>query len=210
MVNAAKRGTGVLAGLLAALVTQRTDVVAQQPAVEVVILDHAQVPASALRHAREHVQRVFGAIGVEIEWRDLSRTSSRGRPPLSVLLLSPAMVARKALADSISEDALATSSFGATRAWIFWDRVCRVAEAARLDPAIALGRVIAHELGHLIEPNLGHTEASTMQPTLDTQTASVQRFTEAQGRAVRAALVRESHKRLTVHGVSDRQRSGEP
>jgi hypothetical protein len=157
-------------------------------AVNVQIVNHAEVPDRDLRHARDHAQRVFGAIGVAIVWHDAFVPSTPDRVSLTVLLCPPAMSASKAVGDSLADNVLGSSAPGTGRAWVFYDRIVAAARLAALDPALALARVLTHEIGHLLLPQNGHSLSGAMRPTLDTATVSVQRFTAHEGRAVRASL----------------------
>jgi hypothetical protein len=76
----------------------------------------------------------------------------------------------------------------ATRtAYIFCGRLAtRTAKSwiNRLD--VALGRAIAHEVGHLVLPGRGHSRTGIMRDRLDLKSEHTAGFTEAEGESIRA------------------------
>ena len=114
---------------------------------------------------KAEVRRILGSVSVEVDWRsgDLARMSSEGvvmvtllskdrtrrshppmgsaftKPPASVFVLCPEIVW--------------TLKDGGDR----WDR---------LDLSRAVGRVVAHELVHVLAPDLKHAHFGLMAPSL--------------------------------------------
>jgi hypothetical protein len=77
---------------------------------------------------------------------------------------------------------------------VYWNRVLAVANRADIDPMLLLGRVIAHEIGHLLLNTNHHSPAGLMradwsQTELRLGTPADWRFDEAEARAMRASLM---------------------
>jgi hypothetical protein len=142
-----------------------------------------------MRLARQHVERVFSRIGVDGLWIDDSAGTlgSGDVTDVSICLLSDQMVQRKSEFEGpIPSYVLAQAGLGAGRSWIFYERVERAAARNSVDPGMALGRTIVHELGHLIA-GMAHDDSGAMRGALDL-TSSFPCFTGEQGAQIRAAL----------------------
>jgi hypothetical protein len=153
------------------------------------VMDRASVGARTMRMARQHVDRVFSQIGVEVLWIDDSAGTlgSGDVTDISVCLLSDDMVRRKTdFEGPIPSYVLAQAGLGAGRCWIFYERVERAAARNSVDPGIALGRTMVHELGHLIA-GMEHGDSGAMRSAVDL-TSPFPCFTGEQGTQIRAAL----------------------
>jgi hypothetical protein len=74
------------------------------------------------------------------------------------------------------------------RAYIFSHRI--IALAARHQHALGsvLGRIIAHEVGHLVLPENGHSATGIMSADLDLRPTAFAAFTPGQEAAIRQAV----------------------
>ena len=70
------------------------------------------------------------------------------------------------------------------------DRVEQQARGDRKNPALLLGHVMAHELGHLLLRRAAHSLGGLMRASLDVERAGrgVLLFTDAEEEAIRASL----------------------
>ena len=102
-------------------------------------------------------------------------------------MLSPEMVRRKGTMDGIESDVAARSAPAAGRAWIFADRVRAASEQRAMPAADMLGKVITHELGHLLLGTGPSNRLSVMQEQLSLRVGGY-RFTQEQGIQMREAL----------------------
>lgn len=182
----------VLAGPLAAVAAT------ERPSVVVHLDDRAQVPPQDLARAKTEVQRVFHAIGVEVAWAERrlpvtaggSRSAEGPSRQLSVTLANNLdLPARGATGCALG---LAAPAFAS--AWVFYNRIVDTSRQRPIDVAIVLGRVIAHELGHLLLPPGSHSNYGIMRADLDLGFVNPDRFTVDQGRRLRAGLVLPSAK----------------
>jgi hypothetical protein len=127
--------------------------------------NYARIPPDILVRAQDEAARIYARAGVRISWVDgengTIRSDLTAAEPLRVLLLCQVMSERKITLDQIPAGVLARAGRGAGRAYIFSARVIEAAVRQRSDPAIALGRVLAHEVGHLVLPREGHSEKAS-------------------------------------------------
>jgi hypothetical protein len=65
---------------------------------------------------------------------------------------------------ALGEALVARCSGGGVLATVYFNHVARMAKATGTDVAVLLGRVAAHELGHLITQTSAHTVSGLMRP----------------------------------------------
>jgi len=146
-----------------------------QPPVTITILlyNYAQVPEPELLKTRQVVARIYGQVGVTVEWAECpispwetswpaACSATRGLKYPEIRLLSEAG-ARYA---GVGRDALGFALHSGSRgvlANVFWDRVRRLAGAPQRDPGVLLGHVLAHELGHLLLGPGSHCSSNLMR-----------------------------------------------
>jgi hypothetical protein len=144
--------------------------------IAVQIYDYSHVPDSSLSEARAIVTRVYERIGVRTEWTGVVRkgrptpqpscsSDPLGHPPaqLTVIVLTPKMADRgRVKKDVMGYAAVATSGMGRI-AYLIYERVRTSAAAASIREGHLLGFVMAHEIGHLLLPGLGHRASGLMK-----------------------------------------------
>jgi len=158
--------------------------------VSVRLENHANVPVYIMRPAEHQVTRIFAAAGIQIVW-DGKEPSAR---TLAVLLLSGKM-SDGLIGPHISDPAvLAEAHRESSRAYIFTERV--FAMASRTDGNIgdALGNLIAHEMGHLLLPERGHSPTGIMEPGYEFRNLSARRFTPEQAALIREGLMADTKR----------------
>ena len=131
------------------------------------------VRASELRGAKTVAKNGFGTAGVSIEWRDCKSGGVGARPDVNIcegtlsatelivrLIHSPGGAStHTAVLGYSSVDKQTRSGSVAT---IYGDRVAEAAIRISVDRGTLLGRVVAHELGHLLGA-MSHTDAGLMR-----------------------------------------------
>src|SRR4051794_27366179 len=162
--------------------------------VHVRLLNHARVSRPVLGQAKNQVTRIYGASGIRIFWVADSQSTSGARLISDVLLLSPSMEDHFVAAEGVASRVLGLATRGAARAFIFTDRTMTLARHLGIDPADTLGVIIAHELGHLLLPNAGHSAAGLMQSSYSLGNSSARRFTPAEADAIRERLAIENSR----------------
>jgi hypothetical protein len=148
------------------------------------VYDYAHIPAEQLARAECEATRIYRAAGVPIVW--VSGSDAPGEPvarSLRVMILSREMSELKIGQDAVGEKTVGQASRATGRAYIFYDRVVERAERYAPGVETMLGWVMAHEVGHLMLPEPGHSDVGIMRPTFDRRTL-VQRFTPAQSHSL--------------------------
>ena len=135
------------------------------PELHVRIYSFAGMPPSLLGEAEFEAARLLHSVKIELKWVDCT---SRALPAscLSPRLPTDLIVrfVRKALPQMSTAVLGATASSGNSdgAAFIFYDRIAALQTHARFLPYM-LGRVMAHELAHLLLPQQGHSDFGLMR-----------------------------------------------
>ena len=153
--------------------------------------DLAGTAAADLGRARAETRRIFDAIGVAVTWADASEGPAGGECPgraLSISLLPPHLV-REAARQRGSDKLLGSAVPSAGYALIYSDRISALAPQSRMDEGVLLGRVIAHEVGHLLLPKAHHSSTGLMTAGMDTDPTGLRaRFMPEESRAIHERL----------------------
>jgi hypothetical protein len=154
--------------------------------------NYARLPSDVLARAEREAARVYEAAGVRVVWihgDDEAERDAGGRH-LRVLLLGTEMTHRKTAVDRIGPDVLGSAARGTDRAYVFTQRIIEVALKGGRDASMMLGRVMAHEIGHLLLSEIGHSPRGIMRAHLDLRNAHFDTFTNPQAREILLALNR--------------------
>lgn len=183
-----------LAAIITALTLTASLSSAARPATLTVVLhvtDFASTDDGNLGRARTEAQRIFGDVGVRLAWVDIALgPEARACEGLNlfVSLLSPFLIEQHTL-KGVSSSVLGTASPAAGHAFIFGERIRTLAERRRIDEGVLLGRVMAHEIGHLLLPGARHSRTGLMTAGMDTDPVGLTTFfLSPERRAIRARL----------------------
>jgi hypothetical protein len=176
------------------------------------IYDYSRVSESSLSEAKAIVTRVYGRIGVRIEWTGIMRngrltslpscTQDAGRRPvaqLTINVITSKMADRARMKkDVIGYAAVPTHGMGRI-AYVIHERIRTNAAAVGMREAHLLGLVMAHEIGHLLLPGLGHAQSGLMRRQMEA--ADLRQIYEGQAafKPAEADLVRRT---LEEHSAS--------
>jgi hypothetical protein len=163
----------------------------------------AALPLAVLTDAKVEATAVYQAAGVTILWSDRPAERESGsddvtwsEPPGDVRVIVVGGTAeRRFISDGRFGETIlgyATTKAGCfcgRHAYIFSDRTLAVGYR-RGNPTSLLGRIIAHEIGHLLLSSNSHAGSGIMRATLDTEPSFQPRFTEAQVKALRRGIAR--------------------
>jgi hypothetical protein len=139
------------------------DCLEREPAVTVRIHDYVHLPGASLARASGVVSRLYGKIGVRVDWLGAvqpgggrRRPAAEGQSPyvpaqLTINILTPKMAARARVEEGVLGYAAVAHEGGMGRiAYVIYDRVRAVATSGPVNDVDLLGFVMAHEAGHLL------------------------------------------------------------
>jgi hypothetical protein len=145
----------------------------QDRQVVVVVDDRARVPALALDRAQKQASRIYRQAGVTLVWRSAAHPTDAA----DVGLESESGFAVRAIVHARfrgETGAPSTLMMGAApettlrcggMVHLFFDQVSTYSSIMRLDTALVLGTVVAHEIGHLLLRGNGHAGEGLMRAT---------------------------------------------
>jgi hypothetical protein len=152
------------------------------------VSNQAGTAADVLDRAKAQANRIFMDAGVGIAWLDAQRDPEPRCGGLHVLVtLLPPETVRRLSTEGLSETALGSAAEGTGRVVIYPQRVLELAARIHTSAGELLGRVIAHELGHMLLPP-GHSPLGIMTAGLDTDPRTSAHFTRSQTRAIRERI----------------------
>lgn len=160
--------------------------------------DYARIPSDVLAQAEREAARVYEAAGVRVVWihgDDEAERDTGGRH-FRVLLLDTQMMHRKTGMEGIGPDVLGTAASGTDRAWVFTQRIIERSLSSGHEPAQLIGRVMAHEIGHLLLHPGSHSPKGIMRANLSFRTHELATFTKPQADEILIALNRINYQRF--------------
>lgn len=170
------------------------------------VYNHARVTGDVLSSAERETDSIFRYAGLEIRWIDcpVNREQSDGYPACQadfgpadfvIKIISPDMVVKYSWPRTRMGYAIPDCAPDLTGCWaaVSYRRVQDLALKADVSPALVLGKVMAHELGHLIL-GPGHSDTGIMRALFDEGDFAPGRvpslvFLAAQRERLRAAIV---------------------
>ncbi len=142
--------------------------------IRVCLSDQADVDEAIVEPARETVTRIFQRAAVEIAWLDQSTASAERHMcglPEGANEVAVRIVRRSGASRPIGRRRLGGTALRPT-AWkgsglvsVYYDCVQSTAAETRISPAVVLGLLMAHEIGHVLLPP-GHAHRGIMRATL--------------------------------------------
>jgi len=192
MAKAARKLTTALA-VSATLLTARAATAADAAERATIVLhvdDFSGLPADDLNAAEAVAGRIFARAGIRMIWvygRDRAPRAD-GALQLTVLVLSKKMAERKIANDLVDSNILGQAASGCGRAYILSHRIRELATRNERRVGDLLGRVVAHEVGHLLLPENGHSPIGIMTSSLDLSTTALAAFTSEQTAAIRVRV----------------------
>ena len=128
----------------------------------------ANVPSELKKRALAEAETVLGAGRVDVRWQDCTGLNSSPTcdvpPGPSELLLVVRVGAGCQDTPATLGEALVVRRAGGVLATVYVNCIAWLATAARTDVAVLLGRVVAHELAHLMMRTSAHARRGLMRP----------------------------------------------
>lgn len=203
-------GTVLLGGMARPTQAEPRD---SQPAIVLRVLNTTGVSAPVLAEAKDHVQRIYENIGIEMVWLDTDAVPPSATTddaigsnalPLTVVM-AHSDTAGNTYKAAVTGIALSSNGEGIRRAYVFSDRAEEQANVAcrrvsfltqPRSEALILGHVIAHEVGHLMLPGDSHGPTGIMKGQMDARSISDAAegrlsFTDEEGELIRRAHGRQ-------------------
>jgi hypothetical protein len=154
------------------------------------VRDYAHLSPSDLKGAENEATRIYKAAHITVVWMNpgaVAGDAYAGAVHLTVLFLDREMAQRTIETDRIGPNVLGLAAHATGRAHLFCHRIVAAAETYPQDFSVVLGRVLAHEVGHMVLPAYSHSESGIMRAVLDRSTAP-QRFSREQIATIRTTV----------------------
>jgi len=159
------------------------------------ITDLAALDPGDFGRARTEAQRIFEEAGVRLVWVDITKgPAARACEGLNLFVsfLSPFLVQQR-IAQGVKASVLGSASPSTGHAFVHTPQVRELAPLRRIDTGVLLGRVIAHEVGHLLLGGRDHSRSGLMTTGMETDPSGLHVFfSSKEARAVRARLESEA------------------
>jgi len=136
-----------------------------QQQVQVLVYDHARIPAGLLEQAGREAVRIFKAAGIELQWANCSGAGERcpTQSDRDKLVLNVIPKGKTASESVYGETFLGRDGKG-SYADIFFTRIEQVHRESGVTESRVLGAVAAHEIGHLLLGLGAHSWLGIMAP----------------------------------------------
>ena len=120
----------------------------------------AGAPPAVIDRAASELTRVYGDMGVRVEWAQASDVADRA--VVRVVLLARETGDLRRSADTVMGAAVRTPH-DTPVVYVFYQRVRAQAERNGVSTPLVLACAMAHELGHLLMPGHGHSAHGLMR-----------------------------------------------
>jgi hypothetical protein len=140
----------------------------EQMTVVLHVSDYAHLSPSDLNGAEDEATRIYRTADIKMVWVNPDAAAGEEYAAalhLNVLLLNREMAQHKIDVGHIGPNVLGSATHAAARGYIFCHRIA--ADAYSLDFRTALGRALAHEVGHLVLPVYSHSGFGIMRAVVD-------------------------------------------
>jgi hypothetical protein len=163
-----------------------------QPTIVLHVFDYARISPADRSGAETEVTRIYAAAGVRTVWATGDEHADAPGLHVRVLLFSSDVVIRELRPESLPDNLLGLAARESGRAYIFIHRIATLALQRGDDFRLAFGRVMAHEVGHLLLPSDSHSDRGIMRAYVSVRSKDGRDFTTEQGVVIRAMLVAAS------------------
>jgi len=174
------------------------------------VCDDPRISPNVVSRAKDVMSRIYRDAGIDIVWireaptrtgPDDPRSFPSSDPQLTLIILSRELTDGLAVATTALGAAVGTPEYRGRTAYVFYNRVERVARKYLhtvignydIDNVTVLGHAMAHEIGHLLLP-FGHSAAGLMRAEWDANDMHLAvhgrlNFTDEQADLIRTRLL---------------------
>jgi hypothetical protein len=152
----------------------------------------AGAPPGMVARAESEMTRMYDEVGVHVDWDRSDGPHAPASDAVHVILLEYESGDLRRTSDTVMGAALRTPA-GTRIAYVFYRRVRAEAERYNVSTPFVLACAIAHELGHLLMPGVGHSRDGIMRACwsrddFNRADQSALRFSHEQAALMRARL----------------------
>ncbi len=151
--------------------------------------DYARIPAADRSLAEAEVTRIYATAGVRTIWATGNENANVPGLHVRVILFSRDVAIGEFVSERVPDSVLGLAARAAGRAYIFTHRIANLALQQGDDFRLVLGRVIAHEVGHLVLPEYSHSDQGIMRANVGVRSKSDREFTTEQAAVIRSILL---------------------
>ncbi|HSB18355.1 MAG TPA: hypothetical protein VLE22_28140 [Bryobacteraceae bacterium] len=146
-----------------------------EPAPEIIIriYNYADAPLEVVMTAQREAARILGRAGIASRWQDCSSDQhpecqeAPGPVRLNIRILPVARIKLAGLPPGACAYSLVPARGFGVVVSIFWRRVEELAKGLQVFQGLYLGHLFAHEIGHLLLADGGHSSAGIMSREWD-------------------------------------------
>lgn len=161
--------------------------------VHVHVLDRAAIAPRDWTLAATVVETIYRKAGLTTIWaHDLPGIAADPRTDVTVIAITGDASRAAATSFDVPTNALAFVPGAAGNhgrlVYVFEDRIAALSSKSGIAYSALLGRVLAHEIGHVLLPFNSHSRTGIMRAALDSRSMHLEFFTDAQAAIIRARL----------------------
>ena len=163
--------------------------------IRVQVTDRAKLSPRELATAEAQVAAAYRMSGIEMVWSStpwgpVDDNTASEPVDVHVVIIPRDMVQKKCRAQGLSDSVMGVAISSATEArgriaYIFYDRIERIAVSQKTPTARGLGHIMAHEVGHLLIGSNSHSDQGLMKPNWNPWESRAQTFTESEVQQIR-------------------------
>lgn len=180
--------------LATAVAAAQDDAVPAALTVRVHVLDRAAVAPRDWAFAEGDVATIYRKAGVAAVWDHvwLKIPADDRVPNVTIIVVTGRASQAAAKSFGVGADALAFVPGAAGNqgrlVYVFDDRVCALSSHSGIPYSALLGRVLAHEIGHVLLPFNSHSLTGIMREAIDSTSWQLEFFTNSQAQLIRTRL----------------------
>jgi hypothetical protein len=166
---------------------------APPPVVRLLVVNRAHLEAPLLQASENDAGSIYRLAGVQTRWVNVVPGLSDDYAVDFIVVIVTGHESRL-MAARLKDEILGFAARDSGIAFVLLDRVEDTASTYHASISRLLGRVIAHEVGHLLLPVDSHSDVGIMQRGVSLQSESLDYFTAVQAKTIRQRVASLAHK----------------